>query len=125
MGSVTFRAVEFLQGSYWQVGKEFRLSFTAEGNFELRTNTGTLLWETRTSGDMLAMQADGNLVIYNRKREAIWSTDTAGNQDAVFAAGEDGTLRICSTDENQVFWSSVAQMDPTPSAGVAQRPGRP
>lgn len=107
LGKLIFSEIEFRRESQWDIGKDFRLLFTNSGNFELRrTADNILVWESGTSGDMLAMQADGNLVIYDGDGEPIWTTSTSGKGEAVLTADDNGKLRICSVDARQTFWSS-------------------
>ncbi len=114
MGTLQFRAIEFLPGSRWNLGKLYELQFSGDGNFVLSNNqTGKILWESATQGELLAMQADGNLVIYDSQGIPVWNSGTAGSTGAFLQARDDGTVEIAST-EGSVLWRVPERSDAGP-----------
>ena len=84
------------------------LLFQSDGNLVLYTNTGTALWNSRTSGKggfVLQMQPDGNLVLYAKSGKAVWYTKTANRGISRLELQQDSNLVLYKPNDTAT-WST-------------------
>jgi hypothetical protein len=108
-----------------------RLALGNDGNMNIRSGNGTLLWESKVevrqldtgktlkSGQSrrshngiyrLAMGADGNLTLTNASTgQALWSTQTAGNPGAYAQVLADGNFVVLSSAGHPLFQTATGK----------------
>jgi hypothetical protein len=102
----------FERGQCWTGASGHTLIFTQEGDLELKTPAGELLWQTRTSAGnaaALLLKTNGDLVIVDWRGYPLWSTGTAGNDDAFLSLQNDGNLVLYSAELMPLWETGTAR----------------
>jgi hypothetical protein len=105
----------------------YTLTMGTNGNLEVTTSTGTVVWQTATpnhNGAIATMETNGDFAITSRGRQ-VWDTVTENNDGAYLVLESTGNVVVLSADGLTVLFNSADTGDVTRLKPVsAEKPVR-